>query len=62
MLEFAKNVLGITHFIAHCDADNVASYSLMEKLGMKKISKTSGRMNRNAVKESYEYTYELILK
>lgn len=62
LLEFAKNVLGITHFIAHCDADNVASYSLMEKLGMKKISKTSGRMNRNAVKESYGYTYELSIK
>lgn len=58
LLKFAESVLKINHFIAHCDSENTPSYSLMEKLGMKRMSKTGGRWNRNATKESYEYLYE----
>lgn len=35
-----------THFIAHCDTENVASYRVMEKLGMVKTGKWGGRRNK----------------
>ncbi len=57
---FAKN-LGITHFMAHCDTENTASFKLMEKLGMVKTGENGTRKNRSAQKESSEYQYELKL-
>lgn len=53
--------MGTTHFIAHCDTDNIASYKTMEKLGMVRIGKYGGRKNRAANQESVEYQYELVL-
>ena len=44
---FAAN-MGTTHFIAHCDTDNIASYKIMEKLGMIRTGKNGGRKNRAA--------------
>jgi RimJ/RimL family protein N-acetyltransferase len=52
---------GCKHFIAHCDAENIPSYRLMEKLGMKKTGEHGGRKNRASLHESFEYTYELII-
>lgn len=57
---FAANI-GTTHFIAHCDAENIASYKTMEKLGMVRTGKYGGRKNRAAKQESFEYQYELVL-
>ena len=57
---FAAN-WGTTHFIAHCDTENIASYKIMEKLGMIRIDKHGGRRNRCASNDSFEYKYELIL-
>ena len=59
LLDFARERLGITRFIAHCDAENAASYRVMEKLGMKRISVTGGRKNKAADGESEECTYRL---
>ncbi len=52
---------GCRHFIAHCDTENVASYRIMEKLGMIRTGQTGGRKNRASAEESFEYRYELIL-
>ena len=52
---------GCRRFIAHCDTENVASYRVMEKLGMTRTGRSGGRKNRAASEESFEYRYELIL-
>ena len=52
---------GTTHFIAHCDTENTASYKTMEKLGMIRVGEYGGRRNRCASHDSFEYKYELIL-
>ena len=57
---FAAN-MGTTHFIAHCDTDNIASYKIMEKLGMIRTGRCGGRKNRAANHESFEYQYEMVL-
>ena len=49
----------MTHFIARCDTENVASYKVMEKLGMTRTGKYGGRRNRAAAEDSFEYQYEL---
>ena len=50
---------GCTHFIAHCDTENTASWRVMEKLGMTRTAEYGGRKNRADTKESMEYRYEL---
>lgn len=63
ILDFAVKTLGVRHFIAMCDAENSASYRIMEKLGMKLSKKNSGRKNRlsSPDEERYEliYTYDV---
>ena len=58
-MEYAITELGIKHFIAHCDSENVGSYSVMKSLGMVLKNKTLGRKNRvsdeNRVGLEYEY-------
>ena len=54
---FAAN-LGIRYFCAYCDTRNVASYRLMEKLGMKRVHESAGRKNRASSEEAFEYMYE----
>ena len=57
---FAAN-MGTTHFIARCDTENIASYKVMEKLGMSRIGEHGGRRNTCASHDSFECKYELIL-
>lgn len=61
IINFAKNELNIKKFIAHCDSENVASYRVMEKLGMKLESKTKGRRNKASEEEREELSYVLEL-
>ncbi len=61
LIDFIKNKIKITHFIAHCDAENIASYKVMEKLGMSKTGEWGGRRNRSASEDSLEYQYELYI-
>ncbi|MBR1390189.1 MAG: GNAT family N-acetyltransferase [Lachnospiraceae bacterium] len=59
LLKYATEKLGIQHFIAHCDSENVASYRVMEKLGMKRVSTYGGRKNKLFGEERTEYQYEV---
>lgn len=62
LMDYAIRELGIRHFIAHCDAENTASYRIMEKLGMSRTSMQGGRRNKASDEESMEYQYELCVK
>ena len=59
LVQYFRTNRGTTHFIAHCDAENAASYRVMEKLGMVKTGVRGGRRNRAASQDSFEYQYEL---
>lgn len=59
MIEYFAVNMGTSHFVAHCDAENIASYKIMEKLGMRKIGGQSKRRNRAASQDSFEYRYEM---
>ncbi|MBD5519132.1 MAG: GNAT family N-acetyltransferase [Lachnospiraceae bacterium] len=59
LVAFFKEHMGTTHFIAHCDTENTASYRVMEKLGMIRTGEYGGRRNRSASEDSFEYQYEL---
>lgn len=59
LVTYFKEHMGTTHFIAHCDTENVASYRVMEKLGMIRTGEYGGRRNRTASEDSFEYQYEL---
>lgn len=61
MIKYFADNMGMTHFIAHCDTENIASYKVMEKLGMERTGEWGGRRNRAASQDSFEYQYELIL-
>ena len=61
LVNYFINYMGTTHFIAHCDTENTASYRVMEKLGMVRTDKYGGRRNRAATQDSFEYRYELIV-
>ena len=61
IIRYFSDNLGITHFIAHCDTKNIASYKTMEKLGMVRTGEYGGRKNRAADRESFEYQYELVI-
>ena len=61
VLEFAKS-LGVKTMIAQCDGDNIGSWRLMEKSGMKKISDDGIRYNKsepNLAKTEFMYIIDL---
>ncbi|WP_236561858.1 GNAT family N-acetyltransferase [Streptococcus halichoeri] len=60
MQHFSEN-FHVNHFIARCDSQNQASYALMEKLGMKRLSVSAGRLNKQATKSSLECLYAIVL-
>lgn len=60
VMDFAKITLGVRRIFAGCDSENVASYKLMEKLGMNHSS-TGTRTNRSMGNEvRVELVYEII--
>lgn len=61
LLDFSIKELKIKHFIAHCDAENIASYKVMEKLGMSRTDTHGGRKNKASDEERTEYRYELYI-
>ena len=61
LLEWGRDSLGIRRFIAQCDSENAASYHVMERLGMKRVSLLGGRKNRSSDEERMELTYEIIM-
>lgn len=61
VLEFAKS-LGVKTMIAQCDGDNIGSWRVMEKVGMKKISDDGIRYNKsepNLAKTEFMYIIDL---
>lgn len=61
LIKYFIDNMGTTHFIAHCDTENIASYRVMEKLGMVRTGQWGGRRNRSASRDSFEYRYELVV-
>lgn len=61
VVSFAKEKLGINHFVAHCDTDNYASQGVMRKLGLVRVSCYGGRKNRISDEERQEYKYEMYI-
>lgn len=61
MIDFGLKHLNIHRFIAHCDSENVNSYRVMEKLGMKLESKNRGRKNKlsDEVREDLMYSLDI---
>ena len=61
-MKYAKEQLGLTHFIAHCDSENTASENVMKKIGMTRVSCHGGRKNKGSDEERWEYLYEVRLR
>ena len=61
LIEWARDVLGIRRFIAHCDAENTASQGVMRRLGMVLTDASGTRKNRGSDELRREYCYELHL-
>lgn len=61
LINYIKTQTKISHFLAHCDTENIASYKVMEKLGMNKTGEWGGRRNKSASEDSLEYQYDLYL-
>lgn len=59
LIDFAVRELHITRFIAHCDSENIASYRVMEKLGMTRTGHWRGRKNRCSDEDRGEFQYEM---
>ncbi len=59
LVDLCKKELNIHKFTAVCDTENVVSYRVMEKLGMKRVCVRDGRKNRASEKLSKEYQYEM---
>ena len=59
LLAAAPACLDIERFFACCDAENTASWHLMEKLGMRRTGTSAGRKNRLSDELRTEYRYDL---
>lgn len=59
LVDFCKKELNIHKFAAVCDTENIGSYRVMEKLGMKRVCERDGRKNRASEELSREYQYEM---
>lgn len=62
VFDFAVRELKVRRIFAHCDSENVASYKVMEKLGMTLVSRTRGRKNRSSDEDREELEYALELR
>ena len=59
LVDYSTEQLGLRHFTAHCDAENLGSRHVMEKLGMKLTIDNGVRKNRASDEEKTEYQYDL---
>lgn len=60
VVNFAVQELGVNRFTAHCDSENIGSYKVMEKIGMKRTDVYGGRKNKSSNEERIEFKYEMI--
>lgn len=61
LMDWGQAALGVTHFIAHCDAANLASQAVMRKLGMTLTDASGTRKNRGSDELRREYLYEVFI-
>ena len=59
LLGYAVEVLGIRHFTAHCDTENIPSQRVMKKLGMELREEHGGRKNKLSDEERREYLFDM---
>ncbi|MBR6344104.1 MAG: GNAT family N-acetyltransferase [Lachnospiraceae bacterium] len=57
LLDYSINTLGVRHFIAHCDSENIASKRVMEKLGFVLKDEYGGRKNKQSDEDRRECLY-----
>lgn len=60
LAEYARAHWGVRRLFACCDSENTASFRVMEKLGMHRVSATAGRRNRSMSDERVELVYEVV--
>ena len=59
IVEFVKS-LGVKMIFAQCDSENIGSWRVMEKIGMKRICDNGKRFNKSEPNiEKTEYTYAI---
>lgn len=61
-IEYLKNEYGIDHFVAYCDARNIASKMVMEKLGMQFAGINGVRNYDKDVSSGDELKFEMYLE
>ena len=59
LLRYAADGLGIHHFTAHCDTENILSQKVMKKLGRELKEEPGGRKNKLSDEERREYLFEM---
>lgn len=59
LVAYCVRELKLRRLIAHCDAENAASYHVMEKLGMTRAGVSHSRKNRASNETRTEYLYEM---
>ncbi len=60
LVRFAKATLKLDKLVAHCDTRNVASYRVMEKLGMRRICESRREyFDERGIASKYEYAMDL---
>lgn len=62
LMDFARERLGIRRFVAHCDAENLASQGVMRKLGMTLTDAAGTRRNRGSDELRREYAFERVFE
>ena len=61
IVDFVKS-LGVKMIFAQCDSENIGSWRVMEKIGMKRICDNGKRFNKSEPNiEKTEYTYAIYL-
>lgn len=61
LITIMKTDLELKRCIAHCDAENLASARVMQKLGMNFVSRSGGRRNKLSNEEREELIYAIDL-
>lgn len=60
LVSFAKATLKLSKLVAHCDTRNVASYRVMEKLGMRRVGESNREyFDERGIAREYEYLMDL---
>lgn len=55
LIDFGFNTLNLAVIYATCDTRNIASYKVMEKLGMKRVGLIKGQKVKGYLRDSYRY-------